>query len=147
MHSNNQTPPLRRGSNSSDTPLSPDIEAPQLRTASLASVTTPSFATFRDQTPASPTVASPPVRRKPLPASASPIVSRFSSQSYTAASRNIEKGHTQRAFSTDNTQRFLPRSQAAFTPPLTATTEEFTHDSQDQYVTFRIAIFKLFLSY
>ncbi|KAH7054611.1 hypothetical protein B0J12DRAFT_570537 [Macrophomina phaseolina] len=125
MHADIQTPPPRRGSNSSDAPLSPDIEAPQLRTASLVGITTPSSATFRAQTPASPTVTSPPIRRKPLPATASPVATRFSSQSYTAPPRPVEQARTQRAFSTDNTfHHFPPRSQAVFTPPLTATKEE-----------------------
>lgn len=132
MHPDVQTPPLRRGTYSSDAPLSPDIEAPQLRTASLVGITTPSSATFRAQTPASPTVTSPPIRRKPLPATASPVATRFSTQSYTAPPRPVEKGHTQRAFSTDNTyHHFPPRSQSVFTPPLTATKEEFTPNTTE----------------
>ncbi|KAK0615395.1 Protein ORF73 [Lasiodiplodia hormozganensis] len=132
MHADTQTPPFRRrGTNSSETPLSPDIEAPQLRTASLVGITTPSSATFRAQTPASPTVTSPPVRRKPLPANASPVATRFSSQSYTTGPRIIERGHTQRAFSTDTTPHPFARSQAVFTPPLTATKEEFHPNTQE----------------
>ncbi|KAK8166601.1 hypothetical protein IWX90DRAFT_503307, partial [Phyllosticta citrichinensis] len=66
MQPANHSPPSRRSSNASDTPLSPDIADPRHSQAWLPNTSSPSSQPFHAQTSQTP-------RRKPLPKDASPI--------------------------------------------------------------------------
>ncbi|KAK8251572.1 hypothetical protein IWZ00DRAFT_488058 [Phyllosticta capitalensis] len=88
MQPANISPPSRRSSNASDTPLSPDIADPRHSQAWLPNTNSPSSQSFHAQTSQTP-------RRKPLPKDASPIAARFSPAAFSSTPSSAGQAHLQ----------------------------------------------------
>ncbi|KAK7528579.1 uncharacterized protein IWZ02DRAFT_504517 [Phyllosticta citriasiana] len=111
MQPANHSPPSRRGSNASDTPLSPDIAHSQQ--AWLPNTSSPSSQPFHAQTSQTP-------RRKPLPKDASPIATRFSPAAFsTTTPKSAGQAHLQHASSAHASPlRLASRPDSISTQPL-----------------------------
>ncbi|KAK8227809.1 hypothetical protein BKA81DRAFT_389639 [Phyllosticta paracitricarpa] len=110
MQPANHSPPSRRSSNASDTPLSPDIAHSQ---AWLPNTSSPSSQPFHAQTSQTP-------RRKPLPKDASPIATRFSPAAFsTTTPKSAGQAHLQHASSAHASPlRLASRPDSISTQPL-----------------------------